>query len=76
MVTGTGHRSEGGRATGLPPAAWLYVAVVVVSAVALLGQAVERGYTDAWQLRTDADLEAVRGRDDFRQLLRRLEAQP
>ncbi len=39
MVTGTGHRSNGGRASRLSPAAWLYVAAVVASALALLGQA-------------------------------------
>jgi HD-GYP domain-containing protein (c-di-GMP phosphodiesterase class II) len=40
MVTGTGHRSNGGRASRLSPAAWLYVAAVVVAALAVLGQAV------------------------------------
>jgi hypothetical protein len=40
MVTGTGHRSNGGRASRLSPAAWLYVAAVVMAALAVLGQAV------------------------------------
>jgi HD domain len=39
MVTGTGHRSRGGRTSRLSPAAWLYVAVVVVAALAVLAQA-------------------------------------
>jgi HD-GYP domain-containing protein (c-di-GMP phosphodiesterase class II) len=39
MVTGTGHRSQRGRAPRLSPAAWLYMAAVVASALAVLGQA-------------------------------------
>ena len=39
MVTGTGHRSRGGRASRLSPAAWLYVAIVVAAALAVLGKA-------------------------------------
>src|SRR5579863_5760443 len=38
MVTTTGHRLRGGRASRLSPAAWLYVAAVVVAALAVLGQ--------------------------------------
>jgi len=39
MLTGTGHRSRGGRTSKLSPGAWLYVAAVVAAAVAVLGQA-------------------------------------
>jgi hypothetical protein len=38
MVTGNGHRSNGGGPSRLSPAAWLYVGVVVVAAVAVLAQ--------------------------------------
>ena len=39
MLTGTGHRSRGERTSKLPPGAWLYVAAVVVAALAVLAQA-------------------------------------
>jgi len=52
MVTGTGHRSQRGRARGLSPSAWLYVAIVVVSALAAAGQA----------LGPDPDLDAPAGK--------------
>ena len=39
MVTGAGHRSRGERISELSPGAWLYVAVVVAVAAALLAQA-------------------------------------
>ena len=39
MVTGAGHRSRGERISELSPGAWLYVAVVVAAAAALLAQA-------------------------------------
>jgi tetratricopeptide (TPR) repeat protein len=41
-------------------------------AVALLRRAVERGYRDGAHLRKDGDLDPLRGRDDFRALLRGL----
>src|SRR5690348_9041353 len=41
MLTGTGHRSRGGRTSKLSPAACLYVAAVVAAAVAVLGQALD-----------------------------------
>ena len=47
MLTGTGHRSRGGRNSKLSPGAWLYVAAVLAATVAVLGQA----------LRADADLD-------------------
>ena len=37
MLTGTGHRSRGGRTSKLSPGAWLYVAAVVVQGMVLLG---------------------------------------
>jgi hypothetical protein len=43
-------------------------------AVALLRQAVAGGYKDAARLKKDRDLDALRGRDDFRLLLAELEA--
>jgi hypothetical protein len=43
-------------------------------AVALLGQAVQKGYTDTAHMKKDADLDAVRQRPDFQQLLADLEA--
>ena len=42
-------------------------------AIALLRQAVARGYQDAAQLKKDANIEPLRGRDDFRKLLAELE---
>jgi tetratricopeptide (TPR) repeat protein len=38
-------------------------------AVALLRQAIERGYADVAHLRADTDLEALRGREDFKVLV-------
>jgi serine/threonine-protein kinase len=43
-------------------------------AVALLRQAVQKGYQDVAHLKTDADLDALRQRPDFQQLLADLEA--
>jgi hypothetical protein len=40
----------------------------------MLRQAVVRGYKDLAQLKTDPDLKALRGRDDFKKLLAELEA--
>ena len=45
-------------------------------AVVLLKQAVAKGYKDATHMKTDADLAAVRGRDDFKELLKEMEAKP
>ena len=45
-------------------------------AVALLKQAVEKGYKDVAQLKKDADLDALRNRADFKALLNELEAMP
>jgi hypothetical protein len=42
-------------------------------ALALLRTAVARGYRDAAHIRKDADLDPLRGRDDFQQLLAELE---
>jgi tetratricopeptide (TPR) repeat protein len=42
-------------------------------AMELLGQAVKAGYKDAAHLRADADLGALRGRDDFKALVAELE---
>src|ERR1700745_3353691 len=39
MVTGNGHRSNGGPSSRLSPVAWLYGAVVVSATVAVLVQA-------------------------------------
>ncbi len=44
-------------------------------AVALLRQAVEAGYHDAERLRKDADLDSLRRREDFRELLKKLDAE-
>jgi tetratricopeptide (TPR) repeat protein len=44
-----------------------------VRAVTLLRQAVNMGFKDVKQLKTDPDLNALRQRDDFRRLLRELE---
>jgi hypothetical protein len=49
MVTGNGHRSSGEPPSGLSPAAWLYVTVVVVTSMAVLVQA----------LGTDADTDGA-----------------
>ncbi len=43
-------------------------------AVALLRQAVEAGYHDAERLRKDSDLDSLRRREDFRELLKKLDA--
>ena len=43
-------------------------------AMAWLTKAVAAGYKDRASMDTDADLDALRGRDDFRQLLERLPA--
>jgi hypothetical protein len=43
-------------------------------AIALLRQAVARGYKDAAHMKRDTDLDALRGRDDFKQLLAEMEA--
>jgi hypothetical protein len=43
-------------------------------AVALLQQAVAKGYKDAEHMKKDDDLKALRGRDDFKKLLAGLEA--
>jgi hypothetical protein len=42
--------------------------------VALLRQAVTKGFRDAARLKADPDLAALRGRADFRQLVTDLEA--
>jgi hypothetical protein len=42
--------------------------------VELLRKAVAKGYKDAAQMKTDADLDALRQRDDFQKLLADLEA--
>jgi predicted esterase len=43
-------------------------------AMAALEAAVEKGFDDAEYIRGDADLESLRGRDEFRRLLERLDA--
>jgi hypothetical protein len=43
-------------------------------AVELLRKAVEKGYKDAAHMKKDADLDALRQRDDFKKLLADLEA--
>ncbi|HKI36902.1 MAG TPA: protein kinase [Gemmataceae bacterium] len=43
-------------------------------AVALLRQAIAKGYKDAAHVKTDSDLDALRPRDDFKKLLADLEA--
>jgi tetratricopeptide (TPR) repeat protein len=43
-------------------------------AVELLRQAFARGYKDAAHMKRDTDLDALRGRDDFKQLLAEMEA--
>lgn len=43
------------------------------SAVALLKRAVERGYKNAAQLKDNRDLDALRAREDFKDVLRRME---
>ncbi len=45
-----------------------------VRAVELLRQAVAKGFKDAAHMKRDADLDALRGRDDFKKLLAELEA--
>jgi tetratricopeptide (TPR) repeat protein len=45
-------------------------------AVAALRQAVAAGYSNVFQLRTDASLDALRPREDFRELVKVLEARP
>jgi len=44
-------------------------------AVALLSRAVAMGYANVGGIKTDADLNAIRGRAEFKKLLRGLEAQ-
>src|SRR5262249_17989642 len=44
-------------------------------AVALLRQAVQKGYKDLEQLKKDKDFDAVRSRDDFQKLLAEREGQ-
>jgi serine/threonine-protein kinase len=43
-------------------------------AVALLRQAVQQGFQDVGHIKKDSDLDALRGRDEFKQLLAQLEA--
>ena len=45
-------------------------------AVALLKQAVEKGYKDVTRMKKDTDLDALRDRADFKALLKELEAKP
>jgi tetratricopeptide (TPR) repeat protein len=45
-------------------------------AMALLRQAVAKGFKDSEHLKKDDDLKALRGRDDFKKLLAELEAKP
>src|SRR5262249_39239934 len=45
-------------------------------AVALLRQAVRKGYRDLKDLKTNRDFDALRGREDFRALLVELESRP
>jgi tetratricopeptide (TPR) repeat protein len=45
-------------------------------AVAVLRQAVEKGYKDLAHMQKDADLDPLRARDDFKKLLAGLEAKP
>jgi hypothetical protein len=42
-------------------------------AIALLNQAVARGYSDGETLKTRPDLDSLRGREDFKALLRSVE---
>jgi hypothetical protein len=42
-------------------------------AVALLRQAVQKGYKDVTHMTKDPDLDALRARDDFKELLAQLE---
>jgi hypothetical protein len=48
--------------------------VYTISAVALLQQAVAKGYNDAEHMKKDDDLKSLRERDDFKKLLAELEA--
>jgi len=43
-------------------------------AVALLQQAVAKGYKDAEHVKKDTDLKALRERDDFKKLVAKLQA--
>ena len=43
-------------------------------AMELLAKAVGAGYKDAAHMKTDTDLDALRGREDFRKLMAQLEA--
>ncbi len=44
-----------------------------VRAVALLNQAIEKGYKDVAHMKMDTDLDALRERDDFMTLLKKIE---